>query len=381
MATSQINELSVKNNTKTIFHSAIFIFTGLIITVLFSFFIIGAFWEPEHPPLPKVTPPPVFPVEKSVHLRSIIEAELSGPGILEATSRKKPIQQDKLKWIEYEYVVHLEKPAVFSDIVSALSESIYTNGGKIFQTYFRSGERKASIVIGVDSFITHTIALTWDAPLRMAIVIDDLGGSEEVVQRLLDLKEDFTFSILPHLEKSAKIATLLHDRQKEVLLHLPMEPQGNEYPGKGAITMNMTPDRIQRTIEQDLQTVPHAVGVNNHMGSRLTANPEKMQTVLHTLRRHNLFFLDSRTTSRTVAYKTAQQLGLKSAERKVFLDVVPQYDFVQNQLRELASLAEQGEPAIAIGHPKEVTLRALKAMLPEFRDRDIQIVRLSRFLQ
>ncbi len=371
---------------------------AIIIGIVFvSVIVVGAFWETEYNPLQKILSPG-FPLEKSAHLRSIIEIELTHPGILKATLHKKAIQQDTFKWTIYEYAAHLEKPTVFSEITHGLSESIYANGGQIFQTYFQPEEGKASIVIGVDSFITHTISLTWDSlPLeeaiasspqgdsagqfRVAIVIDDLGESEEAVYRLLEFQEDFTFSILPYLEKSTEIAMLLHEHQKEILLHLPMEPQGYEYPGKGAIMMNMAPDTIQHTIEQNLQIVPYAVGVNNHMGSRLTTSPQKMQVVLQTLHHHNLFFLDSRTTSSSVAYKTAQQLGIKSAERKVFLDVIPQYDLVRDQLLELALLAERGEPAIAIGHPKEATLRVLKELLPEFKRRNIQIVRLSQFMQ
>jgi polysaccharide deacetylase 2 family uncharacterized protein YibQ len=372
----------------------------VIIAVLVLFIFVGAFWETEYNPLQKFSSS-AFPVETAGHLRNIIETELARPGILEITLHEKTIHQETLTWTAYDYVVHVEKPTLFSDIVYALSESISDNGGQIFQTYFQAEEQKASIVIGVDSFITHTLVLTWDTQppvteaipqsaqtgsreqFRVAIVIDDLGASEQVVYRLLDLQEDFTFSVLPHLEKSTEIAMLLHEHQKEVLLHLPMEPQSYplRLPGKGGLMMNMGADMIRQTIQQDLQSVPYAVGVNNHMGSRLTTDPEKMQIVLQTLRHHDLFFLDSRTTSASVAYKTAQQLGVKSAERKVFLDVIPQFDFVKHQLLELASLAEQGEPAIAIGHPKEATLKALKMILPEFKRRNIKIVRLSQFVR
>ena len=144
---------------------------------------------------------------------------------------------------------------------------------------------------------------------------------------------------------------------------------------------NMAPKQVHQMIAQNLQTVPFAVGVNNHMGSRLTADREKMHVVLQNLSHHQLFFLDSRTTASSVAYSLAQQLGVKSAERKVFLDVIPHIDFVKNQLHELASLAEQGKPAIAIGHPKEATFQALKEMAPEFKRRNIKIVRVSQFMQ
>jgi polysaccharide deacetylase 2 family uncharacterized protein YibQ len=371
----------------------IFRVTLVIGIVLVSLIIAEAFWETDYNPLQKHSSP-AFPVEKSGQLQNIIETELSRSGILEVTSHKKTMQQDTFTWTAYEYEAHVEKAILCKKIIHALSEKVYANGGQVFQTHFRSKEPEASVVIGIDSFITHTLLLTWDVPqvnstptptdsaaqFKAAIVIDDLGANEEVVYELLDLGEDLTFSILPHLEKSTEIARQLHERQKEILLHLPMEPRGHEYPGKGAIMMNMTPDMIRQTIEDDLQMVPYAVGVNNHMGSRVTANREKMEVVLQTLNHHNLFFLDSRTTGGSVAYKTAQQLGIKSARRHIFLDYDSQYGAVREQLFELASLAEQGKPAIAIGHPKPATLQALKEILPEFKRRNIKIVRLSQFV-
>jgi polysaccharide deacetylase 2 family uncharacterized protein YibQ len=339
---------------------------------------------------------PMFPDSKARLLHTIVEAEFLHPEVMQKSLTEHAIQQDALTWTSYAYTVHVLRQGVFSEIAYALSEAVPANGGKIFQTYFQPEDHKASISLGLDSFITHTVSITWDAlpaetPLPVqerpqgkylaAIVIDDLGSSEYAVKRLLNMDTDFTFSILPHLEKSSSIATWLHEQQKEILLHLPMEPQGYEYPGRGALLMRMTPDEIQRTIQEDLRTVPFAAGVNNHMGSRLTASKEKMQAVVQTLQQKNLFFLDSRTSGHTVAYQTAKQLGLRTAERKVFLDSLPGYDFARSQLQELAALAEQGKPAIAIGHPKDATLKALEDMLPEFEQRNIQIVRLSQFVE
>jgi polysaccharide deacetylase 2 family uncharacterized protein YibQ len=310
-------------------------------------------------------------------------------------------QPDPVSWGRYDYTVRLKTFTTFSNLMYGLSEAIHASGGEIFQTYFQPDKQRATIVIGVGSFITHNIIFSWlPSPVfpesspspaqnettkhfNVAIVIDDLGANTQVVSRLLEFNEDFTFSILPHQEKSTEIATLLHKHHKEILLHLPMEPQNYpaQSPGEGAIMSNMAPQRVHQTIAQNLQTVPFAVGVNNHMGSRLTADWERMHVVLQNLAYHQLFFLDSRTTASSVAYSLAQQLGVKSAERKVFLDVIPEIDFVKNQLHELVSLAEQGKPAIAIGHPKEATLHALKEMMPEFKLRNIKIVRVSQFMQ
>lgn len=364
---------------------------------LISVIAIGIFSRAEMPWQPPATAPQ-FPFDAAATLQTVIAVTLNRPD-LQVTVNKNTIQQETLTWTMHAYTVHLSRRELYSEVVYSLAEAIYANNGKIFQTYFTGDEPQASLTIGIESFITHTITITWDVAvieptptpivtaeaeafgLRAAIVIDDLGASLYLVRQLLDLEEDLTFSILPHLQKSLETAALLHEHDKEILLHLPMEPLEYAYPGKGAIMMNMETEAIQRTIEENLQTVPYAVGVNNHMGSRLTSSPEKMQIVLQTLQQQHLFFLDSRTTGGSIAYAVARQLGVKAAERRIFLDYEPGYDYAKNQLLALADLAEQGKPAIAIGHPKEATLQALKDGLPEFKRRQIQIVRLSKFVE
>ncbi len=366
------------------------------------FIVLGAFWDNKHELLEPASFS-LFPAHTSSRLSQIIEGTFNKPGVVEKSPVipvEKSLRQNAVTWTMHEYTVNLTSSDILSNIVYELSEAIYASGGEIFQTYFQPKKQKATLVVGVETFITHSIVFHWEIsppessptpqprpaePTRQfnaAIIIDDLGGSKQAVSRLLALQEDFTFSILPHLKVSSEIATLLHTRQKEILLHLPMQPQGYpvKVPGKGAIMVDTAQDEIDHIIQQALQTVPFVTGVNNHMGSLLTMDYQQIQRVLQVLRRYDLFFVDSRTTAETVAYKTAQQLGIPSAQRKVFLDVIPQIDFVKNQLQELISLAEQGKPAIAIGHPKKATFQALKEMLPEFKRRNIKIVRVSQFI-
>ncbi|MBD3306715.1 hypothetical protein GF339_09845 [candidate division KSB3 bacterium] len=371
---------------------------GLLVTC-------GAFlWEEPHSRFFSRRRSGQFPAATAKQLGDVIQQALHTSDSVKlplAAPTQQTIHHEPLSWTQYAYTVHLQQRSALSTLLYELSELIVESGGEIFQSYFQPEQRQVTFVLGVGEFITHTIVFTWDAPppvverpaprpqveaepaVKAAIIIDDLGTSTHVVQRLLDLEADLTFSILPHLQYSRTIAALLHERGKEMLLHLPMEPQ--DYPatspGAGAILVNMAATDIQQTIDQNLHAVPFVVGANNHMGSRLTADSQAMQAVLETLGRHDLFFLDSRTTGQSVAYSLAQQLGIQSAERKIFLDVIPELAFVKQQLRELAALAEQGEPAIAIGHPKAVTLQALEEMLPEFKDRQIEIVRVSTFVQ
>lgn len=338
--------------------------------------------------------PAAFPERSAAQLNRMIASTLRKqtlPASYETRTIEKQRQHGKT-WTMYEYRVQIDDQASLSLLLDHLAKSVETSGGEIFQTYSQPDERQTTLVIGVGALITHTVVISWPErepiaqepqPFRAAIIIDDLGTSVPVVERLLALNEPLTFSILPHQKASSEIAGLLHARQQEILLHLPMEPQDypSISPGKGAILSNMNAEQIQRQIQADLASVPHALGVNNHMGSRLTMQADMMQTVLKELQRQQLFFVDSRTTDATIAFRLAQQLGLKSAERKVFLDANPGAEFARQQMLKLAELAEQGQPAIAIGHPKEDTLRALEEILPEFQRRNINIVSVSELLQ
>lgn len=364
--------------------------------------IVGALWAQSENGL-EDSSQPAFPTTTAVRVGKMITQTLHAVGRREAVSvkeRAKLVKQESVTWTMHQYAVHLPTSHSLSSLVHEISELLYTSGGEILQTYYQPEMRKATVVIGVETFITHSIVFTWDAPvatktpsapeqpatpsatLKAAIVIDDLGASKQAVARLLAMEEDFTFSILPHLHYSTDIAAMLHELGKETLLHLPMQPQGYplKSPGKGAIMVNTAHRDIERIIHDDLATVPHVRGVNNHMGSLVTMDSQQMQSILQVLQRAGLFFLDSRTTAKTIAYQTAQELGVLSARREVFLDVFPEVEFVKTQLEELLTLAESGQPAIAIGHPKEATFQGLAEMLPEFQRRGVKIVRVSQFM-
>lgn len=362
----------------------------------------AAFWENTYQS-PQEMAPIVFPERTSLRLNTIIEKALERIGGQTSEALiplRTSIQREAASWNVYEYHIQLARPEMFTTFADYLSTAIYRSGGEIFQKYIQPEKRKATLVIGIGTFITHTLVFTWQPPtmpetpmvqqelsaakpFKVAIVIDDLGANTQAVLRLLDFNEDFTFSVLPHLEYSTQVASLLHEHQKEILLHLPMEANNSlENPGKGAIMSYMGLEQIRQTIEHNLLSVPFAVGVNNHMGSRMTADSGKITMVLQHLAHRHLFFLDSRTTASSVAYDVAQRLDLKSAARKVFLDADTHLsvETVKARLRELAELAEHQQPAIAIGHPKEATLQALQEVLPEFKQRNIHIVRVSQFL-
>ena len=356
-------------------------------------FVVGALWgRYDFPDLRESG-------RNAAHLNRRIQEALQQQMPIRYEMRQVETKRGERLALTYQYTARVPENVALSAVISRLSSAIEASGGEIFQTYSQPESRETILVVGIGATITHTIRLTRPAPalalptaqpspeplapFRAAIVIDDLGANLLAAQRLLAFKQDLTFSILPHQKHSADVAQLIHTEQREILLHLPMEPLGYPVvsPGRGALLASMTAERIQQTIDGDLASVPFAVGANNHTGSRLTAQAGQMQAVLRHLQQRQLFFIDSRTTDETVAYAVARKIGVKSAQRKVFLDVKPGVDFARRQLAQLASLAEQGQPAIAIGHPKEDTLRALEEMLPEFERRGIRIVRVSEFLE
>lgn len=219
--------------------------------------------------------------------------------------------------------------------------------------------------------------------LRAAIIIDDLGEDEHAAQRLLKLPYRITFSVLPHLPHSPATAQQAYRGGREVMLHLPMEPEPGApaSPGPGEIKVGMSSEEVARLIAGDLASVPHVRGVNNHMGSRATANPALMAEVMRVLAAKNLYFIDSRTTAATTALAAARRAGIPAFYRSVFLDDSETVEYSLGQLRQFRRVIEQNGAAIAIGHPHPSTIAALGQFLPELARDDIQIVPASELVQ
>jgi hypothetical protein len=164
-----------------------------------------------------------------------------------------------------------------------------------------------------------------------------------------------------------------------------MEPKGyparDENPGRGAILMGTPRKEIAEIIAQDLSNIPHVQGVNNHMGSRLTEDKEIMNLILKELKKKDLFFIDSKTSPNSIAYREAKRLGLKCGERDVFLDNEINLDYIKGQIRLLAKIALREGQAIGIGHPHSLTARALKESIPELENQGIEFVLVSELLK
>jgi uncharacterized protein len=209
---------------------------------------------------------------------------------------------------------------------------------------------------------------------RLAIIIDDCGQWPETERGFIALPAALTLSVLPHVRYGAEIARAAQAAGKGVMLHLPMEPNSGIDPGPGGVTTAMDDTAIAAQVRADIASVPLAAGVNNHEGSRATADDRVMRDIAAVLAERRLFFIDSRTSAATVAERDAGEAGVPTARRDVFLDDVAEFDATASQLRRAAEIAKEKGSAIAIGHPRPTTLAAVRALLPELERDGIALV-------
>ncbi len=217
----------------------------------------------------------------------------------------------------------------------------------------------------------------------VAIVIDDMGQDLEKLKEILKLREPITIAVMPNLRHSRDVANEAHSNGLEVILHLPMEPKDAEdnNPGNGALLTAMTADEVRAQVERDLMTVPNAIGVNNHMGSKFTEDEALMRAVLQVVKKRGMIFLDSRTSSNSVAGKLAKKLGVRNADRNVFLDNNRDVKYIKGQISELVAIARKRGRAIGIGHPYPETIEALKETVSGLDDIGIEVVKLSEIVE
>jgi uncharacterized protein len=217
---------------------------------------------------------------------------------------------------------------------------------------------------------------------RLAIILDDIGYDRAAADAALTLPFPITVSVIPHLPLSAEVAEEAYRRGDQVLLHLPMEAEADGAKREPIeLRVGMTSREVESDLAGMLETVPHAAGVNNHQGSRATADPALMSALMPALQQRGLFFIDSRTTAATVAFDAAKRAGVRSASRKVFLDDTPNRAAILAQLELAARDAARDGYAIAIGHPHPATIAALAEGVPRLEARGIRLVFASDVVQ
>jgi uncharacterized protein len=196
-------------------------------------------------------------------------------------------------------------------------------------------------------------------PPSIAIVIDDLGADAEHTRRAIALPPFVALSFLPYPEDTPRLAREARRGNHEILVHVPMEAVGAQNPGPMALTTGLPPDEIVRRLDWALARVPGFSGINNHEGSRFTADHTALAPVMQRIAERHVFFFDSKTTPDSQVASVAHAYGVASASRDVFLDDVDNIDAVDAQLHALEKRAREQGIAIAIGHPHEITLDAV----------------------
>jgi len=208
----------------------------------------------------------------------------------------------------------------------------------------------------------------------MAVVIDDMGRDLNATQEFLTLDADLTFSVLPHARYTRATLEALRKGGREFILHLPMMPVDSASITDEPVVVGLD-GPLQTTTEACLNRVPGAVGLNNHMGSKLSQDPRAMTKLMSIIKQKRLWMLDSRTTHASVICQIARSLRVPCLERDVFLDDPPQAAAVQSKLKAALHTARQRGWSIAIGHPRAVTKEVLSKFL---RNSPIRIERLSK---
>jgi len=207
----------------------------------------------------------------------------------------------------------------------------------------------------------------------VAVVIDDVGIDRPRSKRAWDLPGPLTLSFLPYAKDLRDQARAARARGHELLLHLPMEPTGRADPGPNALLVSLSDAELRQRTTAALDSFDGYVGVNNHMGSRFTTFRPGMETVLRQFKGRGLMFLDSRTTAQSVGDQLAQEMGVPSIVRHVFLDDDESLEPVRRKLAETEAVARRQGFVVAIGHPHEATLQALGEWLPGLQGKGLAL--------
>lgn len=216
---------------------------------------------------------------------------------------------------------------------------------------------------------------------RLAIVIDDWGYAWSAADAFLDFPAPLTLAVIPHLTFSDRHARQAREAGFDVLLHLPMEPWGGlSRVEPGAIAVSMSDEEIRETVLRGLETIPWAIGVNNHMGSTATEDPRVMAAVLEVIDEGGYFFLDSMTTPNSVVEEVAESMGVPFLINQTFIDSDFDPDAMHARLLSIGRTAQRQGSAVAIGHVHPATIEALYRALPELQQRGIELVHISALL-
>ncbi|WP_179232737.1 divergent polysaccharide deacetylase family protein [Paenibacillus rigui] len=223
------------------------------------------------------------------------------------------------------------------------------------------------------------------ASKRIAIVIDDMGNDMTGTKEMMELPIPFTAAVMPFLPTTKRDAEWAHRLGHDVLIHMPMEPvRGKKsWLGPGAITTDLPDEEIRKRVLAAIEDVPFAIGMNNHMGSKVTADPRVMRIVLEVCKEKNLIYLDSKTSHKSVVKKLAEEIGVRTGENNIFMDDIYSRDHIVKQALKVQKYMDQHEATVVIGHvgpPGKHTAAVLKQSIPTLQKMGGQFVTISKLV-
>jgi hypothetical protein len=215
-------------------------------------------------------------------------------------------------------------------------------------------------------------------PAKIIVIIDDMGMDRKHSNQIVELPGPLTLAFLPYAPHLDTLTAAAKAKGDELMIHMPMEAMDKrQNPGPIAIKSGMSEDEMKSMLEKAFNSFTGYVGLNNHMGSRMTKDEKAMRLVMAELKKRDLFFVDSKTIGSSVAEQMASEAGIRHAERDVFLDNDNTTENVRRELHVLERIADKKGYAIAIGHPREATVQVLKEWLPTLKGRGFELVPVS----
>ena len=209
----------------------------------------------------------------------------------------------------------------------------------------------------------------------ISIIIDDLGYKQKEDILALSLPGPIAYAILPHAPYTKKIATIASQNGKEILLHQPMQAlENNKLLGPGALTLNMTQKEFVKTLETNISVIPNIIGINNHMGSLLTRHPGHMQWLMNVLKKNEYIYVDSLTSTNSVAGEIAKKNKIPFLKRDIFLDNNTDLEYITKKFFELITLAKKEGTALAIAHPHSNTIKILSEFLQDIDAYGVKLI-------
>lgn len=242
-----------------------------------------------------------------------------------------------------------------------------------------------TLILLLFSFTSESHATEVKDPKKvLAIVIDDFGNDMDGTEEILELPIPLTVAVMPFLPTTEQDAKLAHAKGHEVIVHVPMEPKHGKksWLGPGAITSDLSDKEVRKRIESAIDNVPYAVGMNHHMGSKVTEDKRIMRIILEVCKERNLYYLDSKTARKSVIPKLAKELSVPYLENDIFFDHVYSETHIYRQASKITKQLQKHEQIIAIGHvgiTGDRVVSALKTYIPEY-EKEAELVTLSEII-